>query len=198
MKTTILNYQYTSRKKEVYRCSLLEKSIQFSVRKNDQSEKLYIYRYTEIEQIHLSLPDISWHSIDIYFRDNVRLHLKSVTYFIELNGNLIRPNINDTDFELIQKNNIAYCNFVLELHKRIESSVINQSITFTQGNSWLKGITWLILITLTIGIPILWKIGNVRWSLFFGSAFLLLLLYSLKINFRKHYSINQIPKKYLT
>lgn len=197
MKSSILNYQYISRNKRVYRCSLLEKSIQFSVRKNDQSEKLYIYRYTEIEQIHLSLPDISWHSIDIYFRDNVRLHLKSVTYFIELNGNLIRPNINDTDFELIQKNNIAYCNFVLELHKRIESSVINQSITFTHGNSWLKGITWLILITLTIGIPILWKIGNVRWSLFFGSAFLLLLLYSLKINFRKPYSINQIPKKYL-
>lgn len=197
MKTSILNYQYISRNKRVYRCSLLEKSIQFSVRKNDQSEKLYIYRYTEIEQIHLSLPDISWHSIDIYFRDNVRLHLKSVTYFIELNGNLIRPNINDTDFELIQKNNIAYCNFVLELHKRIESSVINQSITFTHGNSWLKGITWLILITLTIGIPILWKIGNARWSLFFGSAFLLLLLYSLKINFRKPYSINQIPKKYL-
>lgn len=197
MKSSILNYQYISRNKRVYRCSLLEKSIQFSVRKNDQSEKLYIYRYTEIEQIHLSLPDISWHSIDIYFRDNVRLHLKSVTYFIELNGNLIRPNINDTDFELIQKNNIAYCNFVLELHKRIESSVINQSITFTHGNSWLKGITWLILITLTIGIPILWKIGNARWSLFFGSAFLLLLLYSLKINFRKPYSINQIPKKYL-
>lgn len=197
MKTSILNYQYISRNKRVYRCSLLEKSIQFSVRKNDQSEKLYIYRYTEIEQIHLSLPDISWHSIDIYFRDNVRLHLKSVTFFIELNGNLIRPNINDTDFELIQKNNIAYCNFVLELHKRIESSVINQSITFTHGNSWLKGITWLILITLTIGIPILWKIGNARWSLFFGSAFLLLLLYSLKINFRKPYSINQIPKKYL-
>lgn len=197
MKSSILNYQYISRNKRVYRCSLLEKSIQFSVRKNDQSEKLYIYRYTEIEQIHLSLPDISWHSIDIYFRDNVRLHLKSVTFFIELNGNLIRPNINDTDFELIQKNNIAYCNFVLELHKRIESSVINQSITFTHGNSWLKGITWLILITLTIGIPILWKIGNVRWSLFFGSAFLLLLLYSLKINFRKPYSINQIPKKYL-
>lgn len=197
MKSSILNYQYISRNKRVYRCSLLEKSIQFSVRKNDQSEKLYIYRYTEIEQIHLSLPDISWHSIDIYFRDNVRLHLKSVTFFIELNGNLIRPNINDTDFELIQKNNIAYCNFVLELHKRIESSVINQPITFTHGNSWLKGITWLILITLTIGIPILWKIGNVRWSLFFGSAFLLLLLYSLKINFRKPYSINQIPKKYL-
>jgi len=198
VKTTILNYQYISRKKEVYRCSLLEKSIQFSVQKNDQSENLYNFRYTDIQRIHLSLPDISWHSIDIYFRNNVRLHLKSMTFFIELNGNLIRPNLNDTDFELIRKNKIAYCNFVLELHKRIESTIINQPITLTHGNSWLKGITWLILITLTIGIPILWKIGNVRCSLFFGSSFLLFLLYSLKLNFRRHYSINQIPKKYLT
>lgn len=196
MKPTIPSYHYIARNKKEVVCYFDEKSLSFAVKKNNRLIQKYNFQYTEISRIQLSLSDISWHTIDIYFQDKTHIHLKSVTFFVEQNGQLKRPKTNETDIEKVRKNRIAYRNFVVELHQRLMASEATH-IRFMHGNPWKKVVIWLLLLALVICISITWKIGSYKLCFVFSTSFLLLFLYSLKINFKKPYSPEAIPQKYL-
>lgn len=190
-------YCYIARNKKKTACCLDEDSISFTVQAKNKLEKRYTFRYADIDRIHLGLPDIAWHTMDIYFRDKTHIHLKSVTFFVERDGKLKRPKLNDADRAAIQKNETAYRHFVVELHKRVSLPEVAKKIRLTHGNPWKKTLIWLLLLALATCIPIAWKVGSYRWSFVFGTGFLILLFFSTKINFRKHYLAHDIPQKYL-
>lgn len=191
-------YYYIARNKKQTYCSLSEETLFCKVQTKNQMVKEYQFRYSDIDKIHLGLSDVSWHTIDIYFRDKTHIHLKSVTFFIEKeDGKLRRPKINESDNTLVMENQKAYREFVIRLHERISVNENIKDIQFTHGNPWKKALIWALLLALFVCIPISWKIKAYRWSLFFGSAFLILFLYYRRINFRKRYLPHNIPQKYL-
>ena len=195
--TVDTSYHYIARNKKQIICYLDEDSISFTVQAKNQLAKAYKFRFTEIDRIHLCLSDVSWHTIDIYFRDKTHIHLKSVTFFMERDGALKRPKTNDANTTVVQRDQAAYRNFVIELHKRVGLPEATNQIKFTHGNPWKKALILLVLLALAIVIPITWSFGHYRYFFVFGTSFLLLFLFNLNINFRKKYSPGAIPQKYL-
>lgn len=198
MNPSIQTYHYIARNRKQLTCSFNEDAIFFTVQGKKSLAKEHIFRYTDIDKIHLGLSDISWHTIDIYFRDKTHIHLKSVTFFIEKDdGKLRRPKTNEADNAVVKENQRNYREFVVGLHERVGSPDVAKPIRFTSGNPWKKIIIWMSLLALSVWIPITWKMGHYRWSLIFGSAFLFLFLFNRKINFKKRYLPDDIPQKYL-
>lgn len=97
------SYRYIARNKKQVICYLDEDSISFTVQAKNQLAKAYKFRSTEIDRIHLSVSDVSWHTIDIYFRDKTHIHFKSVTFFIERDGALKRPKTNDVNTTVVPR-----------------------------------------------------------------------------------------------
>ncbi|WP_146191054.1 hypothetical protein [Sphingobacterium athyrii] len=191
-------YHYIARNRKRISCYLYEDSIYCKVRTKNGLTEQHKFRYEDIHKIHLGLQDISWHTIDIYFKNRKHIHLKSVTFFIERNGEeLERPKTNEIDIASVKANRMAYSNFVTALHERISRDGTGHPIIFTHGNSWKKILIWILMSVILILLPLTWKIGFYGWSLFFAVSFLLLLLFSRKINFKKQYRPDQLPEKYL-
>lgn len=191
-------YHYIARNKKQLICSLYAKTISCQVLEKNGLAKHYTFQYADIEKVHLALPDISWHTMDIYFRDKTHIHLKSVTFFIERDQRqLERPKANQPDQAIIKENQRAYRAFVIGLHERLSTDPLATRVRFTHGNPWKKVLIWLFLFALLLWIPVTWKMGLYWRSFAFSTAFLFLLLFSRKINFRKHHAHDDIPLKYL-
>lgn len=198
MDTSIQTYHYIARNRKQFTCSLHEDVISLTIQAKNSLTIERKFRYTDIDKIHLGLSDISWHTIDIYFQDKTHIHLKSVTFFIERdNRKLQQPRTNEADNARVRENQKAYWEFVVGLHERVGSPEVAKDIRFTCGNPWKKILIWVFLLALLVWIFITWKMGDYRWSLVFGSAFLFLFVFNRKINFRKRYSPHHIPLKYL-
>lgn len=198
MKYAFQTYHYIAPNRKQITCSLYEEGISCTVQTKDGLLKNYKFRYTDICKIHLGLPDIAWHAIDIYFWDKTHIHLKSVTFFIEReNRKLQRPKTNEADNAIVRENQRAYREFVVGLHERTGVPDSTKHIRFIHGNPWKKTMIWIFLLALITSIPITLKMGYYRWSLFFVGGFLFLLSFSRKIDFKKLYPPDQIPAKYL-
>ncbi|KGE13414.1 hypothetical protein [Sphingobacterium deserti] len=190
-------FHYIASKKKRIICKLLEEQIVFQIRKNGSDDE-HRFRYTDIQKIHLGLSDVSWHTIDIYFTNKLHLHLQSVTHYIEREDQkFTRSKINEADITKAKANQKAYYDFVIGLHERIILQNAAEAIKFTHGNPWKKALIWIFLVVLIIWTHAMLKSGYYMLSLFFGAGFLLLFLFSMKIDFRKKYQPNLIPSKYL-
>lgn len=198
MTTSIQTYRYITRNRKQLVCSLHEDVISFTVQKKNQIATSHQYNYSDIDRIHLSLSDVSWHTMDIYFKDKMRLHLKSVIFFTEKQeGKLRRLRTNEEDNALVRESQKAYNAFVIALHERLNLPDNYKEIKFTHGNPWKKVLIGSILMALTILIPITWHLGHYRQFFVFLISFIFLFLFNRKINFRKNYLPEAIPPKYL-
>lgn len=191
-----MTYAYISRSKTRTTCRLDDDFLHVvSVNKKGLSTEHRI-SYQDIQRIHLSLPDVEWHSIDIHHQWKRPIHLKSITFFIPTaDGTLRRPKLVPEDNAVVRHNKQAYHAFVHALHDRLARK--NKGIRYTCGSSWLKILIWAALILITILLPIMWAANNYRTTWLLGGAFLFLLLFSLKINFNRSYNPATIPSKYL-
>lgn len=193
-----ITYLYIARNRKRLVCSLQEDVISFTVQKNNRFATSHQYRYSDIDRIHLSLSDVAWHTIDIYFKDKMRLHLKSVIFFTEKQeGKLRRLKTNEEDNALVRESQKAYNEFVIALHERLNLSDNYKEIKFTHGNPCKKILIGTILIALIIAIPIVWQISHYRLAFVWVVSFVFLFLFYRKINFTKKYSPRAIPQKYL-
>lgn len=193
-----LLYLYIARNRKRLVCSLQEDVISFTVQKKNRFATSHQYRYSDIDWVHLSLSDVSWHTIDIYFKDKTRLHLKSVIFFAEKQeGKLRRLKTNEEDNALVRESQKAYNEFVIALHERLNLSDNYKEIKFTHGNPCKKILIGTILIALIIAIPIVWQISHYRLAFVWVVSFVFLFLFYRKINFTKKYSPRAIPQKYL-
>ena len=182
-----ITYLYIARNRKRLVCSLQEDVISFTVQKKNRFATSHQYRYSDIDRIHLSLSDVAWHTIDIYFKDKMRLHLKSVIFFTEKQEGKLRR----------LKSQKAYNEFVIALHERLNLSDNYKEIKFTHGNPCKKILIGTILIALIIAIPIVWQISHYRLAFVWVVSFVFLFLFYRKINFTKKYSPRAIPQKYL-
>lgn len=195
--TPAITYNYIARNKKQTSCQLHEDGITFTQNKKNEREESHKYKYTQISRIHLGYPDTTWYTIDIYFNDSTHIHLKSLTFFIQQeDGKLRRAKTKKQDIAIFQQNQKAYREFVIALHEAILSSS-NHDIKFTHGNPGKKILIWIFLILIIIWIPILLEINQYKLSITMALAFLYLILFNLKINFKKTYQAEQIPQKYL-
>ena len=193
-----ITYLYIARNRKRLVCSLQEDVISFTVQKKNRFAASHQYRYSDIDRIHLSLSDVAWHTIDIYFKDKMRLHLKSVIFFAEKQeGKLRRLKTNEEDNALVRESQKAYNEFVIALHERLNLYENHKEIKFTHGNPWKKVLIGSILMALTLLIPITWYLGHYRHLFVWVVSFILLFLFNRKINFKKNYSPEAIPQKYL-
>lgn len=191
-------YRYIARSRKQLVCTLHEDAISFTVQKKNRFATSHQYRYSDIDRIHLSLSDVAWHTIDIYFKDKMRLHLKSVIFFTEKQeGKLRRLKTNEEDNALVRESQKAYNEFVIALHERLNLSDNYKEIKFTHGNPCKKILIGTILIALIIAIPIVWQISHYRLAFVWVVSFVFLFLFYRKINFTKKYSPRAIPQKYL-
>lgn len=191
-------YRYIARSRKQLVCTLHEDAISFTVQKKNRIAKSYHYNYSDIDRIHLSLSDVAWHTIDIYFKDKMRLHLKSVIFFTEKQeGKLRRLRTNEEDNTLVRESQKAYNAFVIALHERLHTCESHKEIQYTHGNPWKKVLIGSVLIALITAIPIAWQIGHYRLVFVWLISFIFLFLFYRKINFRKKYSPRMIPQKYL-
>src|SRR5699024_2425831 len=191
-------YRYIARSRKQLVCTLHEDAISFTVQKKNRIAKSYHYNYSDIDRIHLSLPDVSWHTIDIYFKDKTRIHMKSVLFFTEKQeGKLRRLKSNEEDNALVRELQNAYSEFVIALHERLNLYESHKGIKFTHGNPWKKVLIGSVLIALIFLIPIAWQLGNYRLVFVWLISFIFLFLFYRIINFRKKYSPRMIPQKYL-
>src|SRR5699024_10982735 len=171
--------------------------ISFTVQKKNRFASSH-QRYSDIDRVHLSLSDVSWHTIDIYFKDKMRLHLKSVIFFTEKQeGKLRRLRTNEEDIALVRESRKGYNTFLIALHERLNLSDNYKEIKFTHGNPCKKILIGSILMALTILIPITWHLGHYKQLFVFIISFIFLFLFNRKINFRKNYLPEAIPQKYL-
>ena len=191
-------YRYIARSRKQLVCTLYEDAISFTVQKKNRIAKSYHYNYSDIDRIHLSLPDVSWHTIDIYFKDKTRIHMKSVLFFTEKQGGKLRRlKSNEEDNALVRELQNAYSEFVIALHERLHTCESHKEIQYTHGNPWKKVLIGSVLIALITAIPIAWQIGHYRLVFVWLISFIFLFLFYRKINFRKKYSPRMIPQKYL-
>lgn len=193
-----VHYHYIARNKKQSSCRLDVDSLYCKIQKRNGLTEEYRYRYEDIHRIHLGLPDIGWHTIDIYFKDKKHIHLKSLTFFIaDAQQRLRRPKTDGVDIGHAKSNRQAYHDFVVALHERIGKLEARFPVALTHGNPWKKILIWIFMLALVIWTPIVWKMGYYWWSLFFAGSFLLLVLFSRMINFRTHYLPDELPLKYL-
>ncbi len=193
-----ITYLYIARNRKRLVCSLQEDVISFTVQKKNRFATSHQYRYSDIDRVHLSLSDVSWHTIDIYFKDKTRLHLKSVIFFAEKQGRKLRRlKTNEEDNALVRESQKAYHEFVIALHERLHTCESHKEIQYTHGNPWKKVLIGSVLIALITAIPIAWQIGHYRLVFVWLISFIFLFLFYRKINFRKKYSPRMIPQKYL-
>src|SRR5690554_114059 len=194
-----ITYRYIARNRKQLVCTLHENALSFTVQSKNRIAKSYHYNYSDIDRIHLSLSDVAWHTIDIYFKDKTHIHLKSVLFFTEKRGGKLRRlKSNEEDNALVRERQNAYNEFVIALHERLNLYESHKGIKFTHGNPWKKVLIGSVLIALIFLIPIAWQLGNYRLVFVWVVSFILLLLFNRQINFRKNYSPEAIPQKYLS
>ena len=194
----MVSYHYIARNKKQTYCQLHPNHLVVRISaKNGEAHERH-FSYNDIRRIHLSLPDISWHSIDLYFKDQTHIHLKSLVFFLQTdNQKFKRPKTDLASAQVVKQTQAHYRDFVCTLHERIRDKKLNQDIIFSHGNPWLKTLIYLFLIALVIAIPITFRVHAYKVGLFFCVSFLVLLLFSFRINFKKGYDPSHIPEKYL-
>ena len=104
---------------------------------------------------------------------------------------------NEEDHALARESRRAYNEFVIALHERLRTTESTQKVKFTHGNPWKKVLVGLVLIALIMAIPMSWHFGHYRYLFAWIVSFILLFLFYMRINFKKNYSPETIPQKYL-